>query len=319
VRTRGRLTKALVRLAQVRFYACETCNKDQSFTPLEDILERCRFSKAEIKRLDGNVSCPACESYLTLLDDVADYSADELGENRRLETGFQKYVPQFNALNDFLRQFPSLGLLHPVGRKLLSAVRKANTEELEPKTWCRGDGRKHISSAEQFLGYDPMRPYRFNHAGQRALYLATEEETAVVETLQERKGKPLRIWLAEISVQRKLRVLNVATGANHSLFLQTLVQSTVLHTPRKKPGYFQPQYLLTRFLADIVRRKGIDGIIYVSSQEYPFTYEMRGTNLVILRSDYRDCVTAGKYERRAWKHIGDWMKLEPERMVLEPR
>jgi hypothetical protein len=163
-----------------------------------------------------------------------------------------------------------------------------------------------------------MRPYRFNHSGQRALYLAAEEETAVVETLQEHKAKPLRIWVAEMTLQKKLEVLDVAAGANQSLFLRTLVLSTILQTPRKKPGHFQPQYLLTRFLADIARRKAIDGILYRSSQEYPFTYEMRGINLVILRPDYRDFVTVRKYESRAWRHTGDWRALEPQRMVLEP-
>ena len=315
MKTRGRLTRELARRAQARFHGCDACS--EAFTSLEEVLERCRLSKVEIQCLDGKISCPGCGKYLTLLDDVADYSAEELKENRRLDAGLEKYIPKFKLLNDFMQRFPTLGLLHPVGEKIFRAVKKANVEVLEPKTWYRGDGRKHVSSVGDFLGSDPMRPYRFNHAGQRAFYLATEEETAVVETLQERKDRTLRIWLAEISVQKRLRVLNLATRTNQSLFLEILIRSSLMQTPRRAPGYFQPQYLLTRFLADVVRWKGLDGILYTSSQEYPFTYEIRGTNLVILRPDYRDFVKPGRYERRAWKHTGDWLALDPERMVLD--
>jgi hypothetical protein len=159
---------------------------------------------------------------------------------------------------------------------------------------------------------------RFNHAGQRSLYLAKEAETAAVETFQEHKAKAAKLWLAELSVRRPLRVLNIGTGTNQSLLLEILIMSSLLRTPRSKPGFFQPQYLLTRFLADIVRSRRLDGIVYASSQEYPFTFEARGTNLVILRPDYRNFVTVERYARRAWKHTGDWLVLDPERMVLEP-
>lgn len=318
MKTRGRLTRELVRIAQERFHGCEACAKNEAFTPLEEVLERCRLSQSEIRRLDGNVPCPGCEQYLTLLDVVADYSPEEFRENRRLIAGLKKYLPQLESLNGFVQQFPTLGLLHPMGQTIFEAVKKAKVEELEPSVWYRGDGRKHFSSAEQFLGSDPIRPYRFNHAGQRSLYLAKEGETAVVETLQERKANAVKVWLAEISVRKPLRVLNIGTGTNQSPLLEILIMSSLLRTPRSKPGVFQPQYLLTRFLADIVRSRRLDGIVYTSSQEYPFTFETRGTNLVILRPDYRDFVTVGKYGKRVWKHTGNWLALDPERMVLEP-
>lgn len=147
-----------MRLAQGHFYGCEACAKNEAFTLLEEVLERCRLSKSEIRRLDGNVPCPGCEQYLTLLDAVVDYSPEELRESRRLLVGLKKYLPQLESLKGFVQQFPTLGLLHPLGQTILDAVKKAKIEELEPRVWYRGDGRKHISSGEQFLGSDPIRP-----------------------------------------------------------------------------------------------------------------------------------------------------------------
>ncbi|MFZ0804143.1 MAG: RES family NAD+ phosphorylase [Terriglobales bacterium] len=171
-------------------------------------------------------------------------------------------MPKLEALNEFMQQFPTLALSHPVGQRLFREVTTGMAETLAPKTWFRGAGQKAIT-AERFLPNptEPQRPYRFNHSGQPALYLAAEAETAVVEALQERKANTAKLWIAQIAIEKELRVLNFNAAKTSSLFLEVLLLSSLLRTPRKKPGHFQPQYLLTRLLADIARRKGFDGIL----------------------------------------------------------
>jgi RES domain-containing protein len=314
---RGRRTSVLRRLAQSRFYGCEVCSKNDAFTPLEDVLERCRFSQREIRRLDGDISCPGCESYLNLSDNVADYSEGDLKRIRRLDRGFRAYLPQLQALNEFMQQFPTLALSHPVGQRLFREVTAGMAETLPPKTWLRGAGQKTMT-ADRFLPNlaEPQRPYRFNHSGQPALYLAAEAETAVVEALQERKANTAKLWIAQIAIEKELRVLNINAAKTSSLFLEVLLLSSLLRTPRKKPGHFQPQYLLTRLLADIARRKGFDGILY-PSLEYPYTYEVRGTNLVLLNPAYSDFVKLGPFQRHIWKQISECPPFDLPQMRLE--
>jgi hypothetical protein len=56
VTTRGRLTRELVRIAQERFHGCEACAKNEAFTPLKGVLERCRLSK--IRNPPSGWKCP---------------------------------------------------------------------------------------------------------------------------------------------------------------------------------------------------------------------------------------------------------------------
>lgn len=327
--TRRRRTKLLANIARARFHACEHCSQSQAFTYLECILEQCRFSKTEIRRLDGEISCPGCESYLNLSDNVADYSAQDLKAIRRLDAGFQKYLPELKKLNDFVKQYPTLSLLHPIGRRLFREISKGRAEILPPSVWLRASGGKNMTKVD-FLPVDKLsRPYRFNHSGQIAFYLANDEETAVVEVLQERKTQTARIWLAELAIDRELRILNVDSLNRRSLFFEVLIHSGFLRFPRQRAGHFQPQYLLTRLVADMARQKGFDGIIYESSQEHPFkSQEIRGRNLVVFNPNFSKFVRVVRFAEYKWKQVVEdppfnlpSMKLEkwPRRKAAGPR
>jgi len=76
-----------------------------------------------------------------------------------------------------------------------------------------------------------------------------------------------------------------------------------------------PQYHVPRFIADLVRRRDLDGILYTSSKEYPFRPDVFGTNLVLLRPVEDSTVSISAPKHLRWVRAGDdWfeeMKLEP--------
>ena len=159
---------------------------------------------------------------------------------------------------------------------------------LAPQKWYRCVGGKKVS-VERVFPAQPQRAYRFNHTGQLTLYLADDPRTAVVEVLQEDKLKEVRagLWIADVEISSPLRVLDVRMPMpfidhkGQPSILQTLLTGSFLREKKKRKDQFQPQYLVTRFVADLVRYRNLDGVYYTSCHEYLFRDDVFGTNLVV--------------------------------------
>lgn len=187
-RTRRR-TSALTRIARDRFWACEACHHEAAEF-LETIFTRCGFTKREKERAAAEITCPGCESPLGLLDYVLPYSPEELRFHKMLV----RDSPRLAGLDSFIHQFPTLAPLHPTGSELAAAVARAHVRILPPRKWYRCFGGRRIN-LDRIFPSQPQKAYRFNHAGQTALYLADDPRTAVIEVRQEDTLKEVRTGL----------------------------------------------------------------------------------------------------------------------------
>lgn len=316
---RGRKTSVLVKMAQDRFYACEVCHSDSNVF-LETIFKRCGFTQREMKRAAAQITCPGCESSLNLSDNVEPYPPERL----RFDKMLSRDAPRLTDLDQFLRQFPTLPALHATGKELAVAVKKARVTVLAPEKWYRCIGGKKVS-VERVFPAQPQRAYRFNHTGQFALYLADDPRTAVVEVLQEDKLKEVRagLWIADVEINSPLRVLDVRMPMpfidhkGQPSILQTLLSGSFLREKKKRKDQFQPQYLVTRFVADLVRYRNLDGVYYTSCHEYPFRDDLFGTNLVVFNPNYRSFTTVRTLTAIKWSHSEGDMPLGLPAMLLE--
>jgi hypothetical protein len=65
--------------------------------------------------------------------------------------------------------------------------------------------------------------------------------------------------------------------------LQGVIYAGLLRRARNQDNKSNPEYRVTQYIADIVRRRKLEGIIYTSSQLYPYRSHVYGTNLVVLQ------------------------------------
>jgi hypothetical protein len=284
LKARGRPTRLLLELVTERFHACDECSKG-AYDPLDDVVKPLRLSSREAHRVDQDLSCPGCDAPLRLSNYVVAYTDEEMRSHRRFKRWSEKYSNRVTSFTDFSAEMQ---------KTVTHALIKAHTIELEPSTWYRCTLREP-TSVDSFFPRTLQNPGRFNHVGQAAFYLAKERETAAIECSQDRtpeeRIKPL--WIAEVAVEKRIRVLDVrqpfpySDREQKSAFLQGLIKSSFLRNPKSGNRPVHREYLLTQMLADAVRWRKLDGIIYTSSQEYPYSYRVFGTALVMF-NNFRD-------------------------------
>jgi RES domain len=201
--------------------------------------------------------------------------------------------------------------LHPIGKEVAAGVSKAHIKVLQPQKWYRCIEAEKVD-LNRIFPTSPQPPHRFNHAGQTAFYLADDPRTAVIEVKQEDILKEVRVdlWIVAFEISSPLRVLDarmpmLSGHKRQPSILQTLLTRSFLREKRRDKGRFQPQYLLTRFVADLVRKRNLDGIYYTSCHEYPYRDDVYGTNLVIFNSEYKSFTSAAAPTRVSWSREDD--------------
>ncbi|HAL23287.1 MAG TPA: hypothetical protein DCP40_11255 [Stenotrophomonas sp.] len=117
---------------------------------------------------------------------------------------------------------------------------------------------------------------RFNHAGHPMLYVATSQNTALLEIGQ--MGQAYTI--AELSpTDRPLAMLDleeISRNGEEDDVLKAVAQSVLVASPAKEDGWRKPEYAFSRFIADCAKSDGFDAIRYGS------TREAEGSNIVFL-------------------------------------
>jgi hypothetical protein len=311
---RGRRTRELLEVAWKKFHACETCSSGQSYDDLEDIIARLKVNRRERSRLERNLYCPNCGTQLSLFDRVAAYTQEDLKYIARSNKWKVKYTAECNSFHQFLIKTPALGGLHQTGQRLAKAIKKAPVLQLKPTVWyraCKAE-EKQERRQEDFLPRDPqkvgVRDGRFNHARQFAYYVSDSPEFAAVETLKreveafmlERRKNPRSsknvagtVYVTSVNGLTSMTVLDLRRAtfeSNRSLLLPLLLEGLVHDEQVNKPVRFEdesfPQYRVPQYIADLVRWRMLDGILFTSSREIPFKPDVFGTNLVILNAEH---------------------------------
>jgi hypothetical protein len=166
----------------------------------------------------------------------------------------------------------------------------------------------------------PLGAGRFNSARQLGYYVANAPETTAVEVLKWadrvawlHEGNPgltaakiaehlpvtpedaqqflknrveLKdiVWISKVRLARPLKVLDVRVFAPvhvYPILLEGLLYTGSLGQPTDSFDKSYPEYRLPQFIADLARRRRLDGIVYSSTRDFPESF---GTNLVILNA-----------------------------------
>ncbi len=102
---------------------------------------------------------------------------------------------------------------------------------------------------------------RFNHSGMPALYLADDVATCFCELRRPASG----IAFAEIKINDPLKILDLFDINNDcNSLLNVAAWSSLISSPEEGDGWYKPQYVFTRFVADCAVAAGFDGIKYPS-------------------------------------------------------
>lgn len=190
-----------------------------------------------------------------------------------------------NRVRDFehrIREYPLLGARFPLAKNLTNLIAQARAHTIESETWVRS---RRWEQGEIFESVDMGAPPphrtpegRYNHAGRPVLYLGSDDVTCGAETVE--RNESSRIWLQSFRVTGK-RVLDLSWFPNleealdnDQVDLLLAALHSAVHRPTEHQGHWKPEYYVPRFIADVVRWKGYDGILFNSVKG-------TGTNLVL--------------------------------------
>ncbi|PPA71808.1 RES domain-containing protein [Jeotgalibacillus proteolyticus] len=286
--------------AQLKLRYCVTCQPYDggdyiwimgNETTVEEILESLNCPEKYREDIAAHLKCPNCGREDFDIFDVAGTEDETILEE---EKKYQKIISRFaDKLSDFrshLEKYPSLALSHPMGKKIHQEITKRKVESinLNPQKWSRA---RQVTEPKVFEKSDMTAPKiglssggRFHHQGQSVLYLAEDEELAMIETLDNPNDASL-IWIQEYSQTSKLTdILDLRhewSGLNstENEVIQALLASRfIFDKVEDRSSKWRPQYFMTNFIADCARQAGFKGIIYSSSRSY-------GSNLVIFNSN----------------------------------
>lgn len=259
--------------------------------PFEELLDDIGFSEEDKQIIYENARCPNCgceldsESKVT----VNEYYYEEKKYKEYINKLTKEIKPKIEEFYNYLIKYPFLGYKHEVGIEISKGIKDLNVIALEAQTFYRArfptDG--NIFTTQDMLPPNPkdvpISEGRFNHYGQSHWYIGDSVQLCGAECTH---LKDSALWFQKIEIQNANGILDLteeyistfySPNNNHNLSITVaaLLLSGVLTKTQKIKGSWKPEYFITRFIADICKEQGINGIMYPSSV-YP-----SGKNLVI--------------------------------------
>jgi len=229
------------------------------------------------------IECPNCgRVFEDLSDEVGIMSEYELEFQRKYDKIVEIGKNKIQSFYNFLSKYPYLAVDHEVGQEMVKEIKLMPLETIKNTIYYRArkpeNGRifKHNDMLSPPLDI-PIPEGRFNHYGQSHLYLGDTEELCAKETTNEDKEL---LWMQKYNIKILQKVLDVSEFINEDnidkipIFFAGIFQSGIINVQKSSGKSWTPEYFISRFIADIARCNGINGIIYQSSKTI-------GRNLVI--------------------------------------
>jgi hypothetical protein len=263
-----------------------------------------------MRRLYHALTCPRCESRVRPGTFVVAANQDQIRQSIQSRKFDKLYRREIEAFRSFVIQYPMLGARHRFGELLRKVMKRAKKTALEPRSWFHATTTLEGPALTPRTREQAEKAGRYHQCGQIALYLGSDEKTAVVEKLRHPKpGIPLRI--AEVALREPLPVLDLRMAlwgenpAGHWV-LRNVVDSRFVSEPTNESDKSRPQYRVPQYVADLARKHGFRGILYDSTRPSAYNNpEAVGCNLVLFEPipayDVRPAVAVefaeGDYDR----------------------
>ena len=285
-----------------QFIGCKYCNSIydsedhtwdcyRSCIPFEELLDNIGFSEQDKQIIYENVKCPSCNCKLEPGDEIAinEYYYEEKKYKEYINKITKEIKPKIEEFYEYLIKYPFLGYKHEIGVAIAEGIKDLNIIILQNQNYFRArfPNGGTIFTNESMLPPNPenvpISEGRFNHYGQSHWYLGDSIELCGAECTHLNDNA---LWFQEIKIKKAENILDLTeeyistfynpdNQYNLPITVAALLLSGILIKPQKIKGFWKPEYFITRFIADICKEQGINGIIYPSSV-YP-----AGKNLVI--------------------------------------
>ena len=184
----------------------------------------------------------------------------------------------FADFQKFLEETPALGLEHPVGRKLRTAIRHFPKSALAGRIWYRARKPKAgqvFTRSSQLAAPDPNKVSvgqgRFSAFGQSIWYLADEADHAVVEVLQRGTGSAFVMGWSVPPLDGVLDLVPSELAApvlssTPILAVAMMYGNALRQVPANRNR--QPEYLIPQFVMNLAKRAGFQAIRNLSARHF---------------------------------------------------
>lgn len=248
---------------------------------LYDLLQYHELEDKDTKEALVGFCCPRCGTPLeSPYDEVSvkteyDHKVAKIFKELDHDVIKEKLVD----FNNFIIDFPYLGILHPVGKEIFNCIAEAPTYNIVEETWHRArllNDESRIFNSDEMRTPDPNKVYikegRYNHTGQSFLYLAIDQKTSFLEI---KKNKENTCVIQEFIIRDLMNVLDlrfdysdIPTDVN--IIYLALIYNGYLNKISDNKSSWKPEYFIPRFLADAARKYGYSGMLYNSAVSFEF-------------------------------------------------
>jgi RES domain-containing protein len=205
-----------------------------------------------------------------------------------IDEGRERFGAALADFAAFLSRTQLLGMGHLVGTEIRRAISEGSFPHKSVSgVWYRA---RILEGATILNTNDLSAPDlgvcsggRYNHAGEKVIYLANDLGTACLEVIPDPTENRL-VWLQEFQLEKADRILNLVndwqnlTGIDDSLALTVLAEGILEEKGSSRSSMWKPQYFVTRFVSDCAKSAGYEGILYKSVRGV-------GVNLILFNPD----------------------------------
>lgn len=292
------------------FRYCENCNENEPNTEAErfwpvgdkttfqDLLTSFQIVPEIHQEIAQNTICPNCTGAMTLetMIELPSKQEDDFYDEQKKATKAAR--PKLAKFEDFLNKYPYLGASHRIGKQIIREIRDMPFKQIENEIWYRS----RCFSTETAISHKEMLPPnqnkivigegRFNHFGQSHYYLGDSELLCRKEICQRKEDI---CYAQKIRIRIVKNVLDLSRTINPSTFkvvpytFAGAIYEGVL-SKESSPYGWKPEYFVTRYIGDVCKSVGVNGIIYQSSTGF-------GCNLVVFDVNKMDFDFVGKPQR----------------------
>ena len=244
--------------------------------------KRCKkiYTNEEFDILISSVECPHCDESLSSSSTIWLY---ELPFKYDVNvTDFESHIYDLVRISETT---PFLLLTNQFASNICEILKKLSLKTLAEKIE-HPLYRARVATQIDQLSFDQftlppnrfIQEGRYNHAGQQALYLASDQQTCFQEV-----GSVL-CYVAECEINDKIKILDLCnpndSHPDFAIELWALAYSALMSRVLDTEGYHKPCYVFSRFITDCARLAGFDAIKYPSTKVTDNNF-----NLVILNNE----------------------------------
>jgi hypothetical protein len=281
--------RAILTYVEAEIDGCHTCRSGDTDCFVSDILHSLKVPEKYHRYACKRLYCPQCEARLYENSWIMRCDAEEQPYRQFVARCSVKYGTKLSDFERHLSRFPSLGILHRLGRSIWRAVSRFPAKTIRQERFIRvrrfnGDSELAKIKREGMGAPDPLvcaiKGGRYNHEGQSFLYMSSDEETGIAEQFDRPDSeKPLTGTCAiqEFEVRNMDSVLDLTQASHPSLLYSALVHEGTLSKEIVHSSSWKPEYLVPRFVADAARAKGFKAMLYRTCK----VFFAQGLNLVI--------------------------------------